>query len=117
MITDIIPTTTIEILILIGSLLDLTLTYNYLKIYSQKFPQKDYVIIEANPLIRLLIRNSGLKEGMIQSAFIILPIILIVVYFLPSNLHYFLAGCFYMMITFHLSNFFALKRLEGVKTK
>lgn len=115
MLSDLIPNTFIEIVIIIGSILDLSLTYNYLKIYNQKFPKKDYAIIEANPLIRYCIRTLGLKEGMITSTFIILPIILLVIYLLPTRWDYFLAGCFYMMITFHLSNFLALKRMKGNK--
>ncbi len=107
----------IEIAIVLGSIIDLTLTYNYLKIYKEKYPEKDYAIIEANPLVRYNIRKLGLKERVFRSGFFILPILILLIYFLPINWRYFLAGCYYMMITFHLINLLALKKLKGIKKK
>lgn len=111
MIIEVIPSTIIEIAVLIASVVDLTLTYNYLKIYRNKFPKKDFILIEANPLIRSCIRSCGLGEGIFRSGFIILPVITFVLYLLPTNWDYFLAGIFYMMLVFHLTNYLALKRM------
>jgi len=105
----------IEIAIIIGSILDLILTYNYLKIYKEKFPEKDFVVIEANPLIRYCVRTLGLKEGIFRSGFIILPILIALIYILPINWRYFLAGIYYTTITFHLTNFFAIRWMKGGK--
>lgn len=115
MITDLIPSTIVEIAVLIASVIDLTLTYNYLKIYREKFPKKDFVVIEANPLIRFCIRSCGLGEGIFRSAFIILPLLVLLLYFLPTNWDFFLAGTFYMMLTFHLTNLLALKRIRMIR--
>ncbi|KKL12535.1 hypothetical protein LCGC14_2534750, partial [marine sediment metagenome] len=85
---------------------------NYLKIYKTKFPKKDYVIIEANPLIRYCVRKLGLKEGIFRAGFFILPIVIAITYFISVNFRFFLAGCYYMMIIFHLTNLLALKRMK-----
>ena len=102
----------IEYAILIGSIIDLILTYNYLSIYKQKFPKKDFVVIESNPLIRAYVRTYGIKNGMLISAFMILSLVMILIYFLDENWRYFLAGIYYMMITFHLTNFLAIRRMK-----
>ena len=107
----------IEIALLIGCLLDLTLTYNYLKIYRKKFPKKDYIVIEANPLIRQLVRRNGLGWGMIYSGTMIFGIIIVIINFANTELKFFMAGVYYMMITFHLTNFLALKRMKQINIK
>jgi len=102
----------IEIIVLLGSVIDLSLTYNYLKIYKDKFPDKNYIVIEANPSVRFFIRQFGLKDGVFYSALPILFILALLLYYLPSSGDWFLAGAYYMMITFHLTNFLALKRMK-----
>ena len=102
--------------LIIGCILDLTLTYNYLRVYRNKFPKKDFAIIEANPLIRNMIRRYGLLDGVVYSGLIILFILSIMMVFTGVNFKFFLAGAYYMMITFHLTNLLALNRmLEGGK--
>ena len=102
----------IEKIIILGSIIDLFLTYKYLSAFRVKFPKKDYVVIESNPLIRAFVRSNGIGHGVIMAGFIIIGILMILLYFLNTNFKYFLAGVYYMMITFHLTNFLALRRLE-----
>ncbi len=102
----------INYLLIIGCLLDLLLTYNYLRLYKKQFPNKDFAIIEANPLIRNFIRRFGLLDGVVYSGGIILFILTLLIAFLPVNGKFFLAGAYYMMVTFHLTNYLALKRLD-----
>jgi len=101
----------INYVLVIGCLLDLTLTYNYLRLYKNKFPKKDFAIIEANPLIRNMIRRFGLLDGVVYSGLIIVFILLLLINFTGVNFKFFLAGAYYMMVTFHLTNYLALKRL------
>ena len=103
----------IEIAIYFGFALDLILTYKYLKIYKQKFPKKDYIIVEANPLVSFAIRRGGLGQGIVGAGMVIFSILIILMIVLPINLKFFMAGCYYMMITFHLTNFLALRRMNG----
>jgi len=102
----------INYFVMLGLLLDLILTYNFLKIYKEKFPKKDYTAVETNPLIRTAIRSMGLTEGIIFSGFIILMILMVVLKMIPYQWRYFLAGVYYMMICFHLLNLLSLKRME-----
>ena len=103
----------IEFFILLGSFLDLTLTYHFLKIYKERFPKKDYLAVETNPLVRTLCRSRGLGDGITMSGLIIFSILIALFFFLSENFKYFLAGVYYMMVTFHLTNFLALKNLKG----
>lgn len=104
----------INYILVVGCLLDLLLTYNYLKLYKEKFPTKDYTVIEANPLIRYFIRTEGLRDGLIVSGAIILAIVAVFINLSNSEGKWFLAGAYYMMITFHITNFLAFKRLKIV---
>lgn len=107
----------INYFLILGSVLDLLLTYKFLSIHRDKFPDKDYTVIEANPIIRIAIRMKGLGEGMLISATIILFIMGVVVVVAPENFKFFLSGALYMMIVFHLINFLAMKRMKGVSKK
>lgn len=98
--------------LIIGCLLDLLLTYNYLKIYKEKFPKKDYIIIESNPLIRNMVRKFGLLDGIVYSGLMIIFILLLLINFTGINFKFFLAGAYYMMIAFHLTNLLALNRMK-----
>ncbi len=104
----------INYVLVIGCLLDLILTYNYLRLYKIKFPKKDYAIIEANPLIRYLIRRFKLMDGMIISGMIILTVVMILINLVNINTKFFLAGAYYMMITFHLTNLLAFSRIKNI---
>lgn len=101
--------------VVLGLLLDLFLTYKFLNLYRLKFPKKDYLVVEANPLIRFMVRRAGLGTGMIYSGVIIMVILLWLLMVLPHHWKYFLLGVYYMMVTFHLTNFLAIRRIKGVK--
>lgn len=103
----------INYMLIVGLVLDLFLTYRFLGVYRNRFPDKDYAAIESNPLIRFFIREKGLGEGIIMSGLIIFLILLVLIVYLSENWKYFLAGVYYMMVTFHLLNFLALNRLKG----
>ena len=103
----------IEAVIIVGLVIDLILTYNYLRVYRQKFPNKDFAIIEANPLIRKMIRSYGLGDGVFYSGLIIMLILLVLLKLFSENGKFFMAGAYYMMITFHLTNLLALKRMKS----
>ena len=103
----------INYVLIIGLILDLILTYNYLRLYKNKFPKKDFTVIESNPLIRYCIRKFGLIDGVVYSGFIILGILILILFIGNINFKFFLAGAYYMMITFHLTNLLALKRMKG----
>ena len=102
--------------VLLGSMLDLFLTYKYLGIYRYKFPKKDYLAIEANILVKYCCRIKGLGEGILISGTIIVSILLVLLQVLPERWKFFMAGVYYMMATFHLTNFLAIKRMKEVKT-
>ena len=103
--------------LIIGCLLDLLLTYNYLKVYRKKFPKKDFAVIESNPLIRYFIRNYGLGDGMLISGSIISAIVVVIINIGNINFKFFLAGAYYMMIAFHLTNLLALNRMKVISRK
>lgn len=105
----------IEIALIIGLIIDLVLTYHYLKFYRERFPKKDYLVIESNPLIRSMVGRYGLVDGIVFSGFIILVILIILIAYTNTNFKFFLGGVYYMMIVFHLTNFLALKRMKGGK--
>ncbi len=107
----------INYFLILGFALDLILTYKYLKIYAAKFPDKDFTVIESNPLIRFTIKQFGVGHGVAAGGVIILGILIILLKLLPVNWKFFLAGVYYMMVTFHLTNFLALKRMQGGEIK
>lgn len=107
----------INFFLIVGSILDLFLTYKYLGEYKKKFPKKDWTVIEANPLIRYCVKAKGLGEGILVAGTVILFIFVGLINVLPERWKFFLAGTLYMMNVFHLLNFLAIKRikLEGGK--
>ena len=105
----------IEYFVLLGSVIDLVLTYQFLSLYKIRFPQKDYTVVETNPLVRNLIRMLGLKDGMILSGIIILVVLMVILAYIPYHWKYFMLGVYYMMICFHLINFLSLRRMEVKK--
>lgn len=106
----------IEFFLYIGSILDLFLTYKYLGLYRERFPKKDWIAIEANPLIRMCVKSKGLGEGMLIAGTIILFVLAAIIHIANSNWQFFLAGVLYMMNVFHLLNFLALKGMQLKET-
>ncbi len=102
----------INYFVMLGSFLDLVLTYNFLSIYRKRFPDKDYTAVESNPLVRNAVKSMGLCDGMVVSGAIMLTILVVLLAVIPNQWKYFLAGVYYMMVCFHLLNFLSLKRME-----
>ncbi len=105
----------INFFVMLGCILDLILTYNFLGLYKKRFPKKDYTVVESNPLIRNAVRSMGLSEGMALSGVIMLAILMVILSVIPYHWKYFLLGAYYTVICFHLINFLSLKRMEVKK--
>ncbi len=105
----------IDYFVLLGLIFDLWLTWQFLDIYRERFPKKDYTAVETNPLIRFCVRKFGLNGGMIISGFVIMIILIWLLTVLPYQWKYFMMGVYYMMVAFHLLNLLAVKRLGEVK--
>lgn len=69
----------IFILLIIMSIVDLGLTYNYVSTYKNWQPDRPYSDMEANPLLLFLWNNCGLFLGQILGALIIWTLIFIIV--------------------------------------
>lgn len=93
-------------------LLDMFLTYRLAQAYKNKFPDKDWTTIEANPIIRNSWRKFGLKNGSLVSCAIISLILFTILQFTSENWHYFFFGIYSMMCVFHYTNFKALERIK-----
>lgn len=67
------------IIILTLSLIDLVLTYYYVKNYKEWQPNKPYKLIETNPLLTFLWDKLGLTIGMIIGSIIIFTLEFIII--------------------------------------
>ncbi len=105
----------IELFVIFGLVLDILFTYKFLIIYKERFPKKDYTAVETNPLIRSLVRQLGIFDGIMISGGIIFCILVLLLSIIPYHWKYFLLGVYYMMVTFHLTNFLAIRRIKKVK--
>ena len=95
--------------------LDLILSHIYIGHYRKQFPKGDWTLVEANPVIRYFIRRLDLDFGMIVGGIAVAVILALILRFTGHHFHFFLAGVYYMMCTFHFLNFMALKRLRKLK--
>ena len=103
----------INLIVVVGFVLDIILTRVFLGVYKKRFPGKDYTVVETNILVRGLIRRFGLNQGIIISTIIILVLLGLLLRFVLGTFGKgFLAGAYYMMVFFHLTNFLALRRLN-----
>lgn len=107
----------IEILIIAAFIIDMFLTYNYLKTYKEIRPKADWTLAEANPLLRACLRDLGLKPGIIVGGIFISLILSLIIFIVNENWKYFLLGLYFMVNTFHLVNWNALKRLKLIELK
>ena len=53
-------------------------TLYFMKNYRSKFKDRDWINIEANPIVRFFWRRFGLEKGMLFSMICIMPIIILV---------------------------------------
>ena len=92
--------------------IDMYYTHKYISLYKEKFPDKPYEQIEANPIIRFLIKKYGIACGVLFSTGLIGTLVFILLaYVFNTNWNYFLLGVYMMMIVFHLKNITMLKGL------
>src|SRR3990167_4639625 len=97
--------TKLQIIILILSVIDLGATFLYISTFHNKFPQLDYTTLEANPILRMAMKNLGLVKGMIVGGLIVFAILVLLVLTIPDKWQYYLSGVFTMMIVYHFLNF------------
>lgn len=105
--------------ILIGFFVDMVLTYLFIRKYRSLNPNRDWAIIEQNPIVRYCFRNFGLNAGMIVGALSVLILLvgLLRFVFVEENMRYFLMGVYCMMIIFHYLNFRALAQIKVKEEK
>jgi len=102
----------IIILILAAFAFDMFLTFVYANMYKKVFPDKDFTVAEANPIIRFLWRKLGLVAGHIVSIFIIFWILAFIISKTSENCHWFIFGVYSMMCIYHFTHFNALKLIK-----
>jgi len=103
-----------EQIVLLLFMCDMFFTHNYLEIYRDKFPTKDWTLVEANPLIRNLVKNVGLNQGIVLSGLIIFVFLLILLWIGGEKSTYFLMGLYFMVDVYH---FVQLRAIENIKLK
>jgi len=96
---------TIQIVILVLSLLDLTASYFYVNQFHKMFPKRDSSQVEANPILKYSIKSFGVKEGMIFGGILVFFIVVLLVLNITDKYLYYLAGVFTMMLVYHGLNF------------
>lgn len=101
--------TKIQIIILILSLIDLTASFFYISTFHNQYPNADYTQIEANPILKISMRQFGIKIGMLVGGIIVFGILLLLVLNLKENYHYFLVGALSTMLIYHFLNFYLLR--------
>jgi len=106
--------TKLQIIILILSVIDLGATFLYISTFHNKFPQLDYTTLEANPILRMAMKNLGLVKGMIVGGLIVFAILVLLVLTIPDKWQYYLSGVFTMMIVYHFLNFSQLANLKPI---
>ena len=97
--------------ILLLSCLDLFFTFKYVDTFREKFPDKDYKQLEANPIIRKMWDMFGFGKGMLISVPIILLGWSLFCFVAPDNIKYFGSGMLTMMMAYHYLNWAQLRVL------
>lgn len=103
---------TVVIVVMIMSLLDLGATYVYISTFAHKFPELDAISLEANPILKLAMRQLGIEKGMIFGGIVVFLLLLIIITSLPEKWQFFLAGVLATTLLVHLLNF---NQLIGLK--
>ena len=93
------------------SIIDLTLTYIYVKEYKEWQPEKPYKLIEMNPLLRFLWENTNLLIGTLIGAVLILTLDYIIIRTAHWIFPILLLGLLIFAITNHYNNFGLLTKL------
>lgn len=90
----------IIIILMSMSIIDLSLTYYYLRKYKNWQPNKPFNLIENNPLLVFLWNNLGLHLGMIVGSVIILTLI----YLVGKSAHPIVVLILFLFLCFALFN-------------
>ena len=106
---------TLHLLILATFLMDMFLTYRYVGSYRKLYPESDWTLAEANPILRISMKHLGLEKGMFVGGGSILVILILTVGNFPYYYGWFLLGMYFMANTYHFVNYRAMKRL--IKSK
>lgn len=93
-------------------IMDMLLTYRYVKAYKEMYPQSQWWLAEANPILKFLMKDFGLGWGMICGGTVIFFILIVSTRLLPDYYLMFLLGMYFMNNTYHFVNWSALKRLK-----
>jgi len=101
----------IYLLVIALFLCDMLLTFRYVKSYKNMYPKNDWILAEANPILRICMRKLGLGKGIFFGGGIIFAILIITVGVLPDYYGMFLLGMYFMANAYHFVNWQALKRL------
>ena len=102
----------IEYIIIFLSFMDLLLSYLYLKQFIKMFPKTNYIILEANPFIKLSLKLFGFPIGMFVSIPFVIGMWILIVNLLEYQWLYFAMGTLSMMLIYHYVNYNQLKVLE-----
>jgi len=102
----------IRIIIIFLSIVDLSLTHKYLKTFKNMFPDKDYTLLEANPIIKLALRKFGFPKGMYVSIPFLFILLIIAICIISTEWLYFAMGLYVMMVIYHFCNLNQLKALK-----
>ncbi len=102
----------IKAIILLLSMLDLFLSYKYLKQFIKLFPDKDYILLEANPIIKLCLKKFKFPKGMFIAIPLVIALWIFIIGMLDRDWLFFSCGALGMMIVYHYANFTQLKVLE-----
>jgi hypothetical protein len=104
-------------IIFVVFLLDMLLTYHYVKTYKELYPKNDWTLAEANPILRTFFKKFGLIDGLIYGTILLLSILFFIIIVINENWRYFLLGFYVMTNIQHFVNWSAMKRLKLKKMK
>lgn len=103
----------IQIIVLLLSISDIVLTGLYIHTFHKKFPDLDYTVLEANPIIKLALKRFSIPIAMIIGGLITFSILTLLILSAQDKWHYFFLGALMMMNIYHFLNFSQLIALKG----
>ena len=95
--------------------IDMLFSYFYIKRFRERHPDKDWSVVEANPLLRYNIKTFGLEKGMIIGSIMLLTILGIILVYANNNFKFFLIGVYFMVNVQHVVNWNSLRFLDKQK--
>ena len=101
-------------------ILDITLTYIFMKRYRKIYPQDDkWTENEVNPIAKICWNTFGLEKGSIISALVVSPIILMATYVATLFQFFtgFFIGIYYLIFVIHIQSQFMLNKRIKLRRK